>query len=790
MEKPSLPTEKAHNNKVTYCKHCNSVTDGGDFCCPGCQTAHNIIENNNTADKEINDLSNFATLDDNQDYKLILSVEGITCISCVKLIEDTLLVHPLVTYARVNMSTKRLVICWNGEKEDGSILAGMIAKLGYGLRPFNNDTIDYETINQKKLLLRAIAVSGFAMGNIMMISISLWSHDNSSMGTGTRDFLHFISALIAIPAIIYSGRPFFSSALNVLKNGHTNMDVPISLAVILAGGMSLLETVNHGDYIYFDSVVMLLFFLLIGRYLDLYAKGKAREHAKNLLSMLNVTATIVENGKLITISANDLRKDMLVLVATGETIPADGIITKGASDLDMSLITGESIPCNVKIGDNVFAGTTNLTSPIYVKVTKIAEDSLLGNMVNLMEKAEQGKALYVRIADRAARLYTPVIHIVGILTFLGWLILIDQPWQVSLLNAITVLIITCPCALGLAVPVVQVLACSKLMKQGVLLKSSDALERLAIVDTIIFDKTGTLTTGNMNLLKGKYTANIMQLAASLGSNSKHPLSRAISNSYKGKLLEINDIQEIAGKGIKGIYNGKEIRLGSMNWCGGDMKESDNVNKESQITENRLWFSFQGDKATLFRFEDQLRKNVKSTIKSFNKYNIHTILLSGDVSHIVKHVSGKVGIKEYYAAYSPIEKCNFIKNLKLNNKPNIASRTNQKKILMVGDGLNDAPALNTANISMSPSTAVDITQNAADIVFQGNDLSVILTSWKISRFANILVKQNFLLTILYNLIAIPIAVMGYVTPLIAALSMSLSSLIVIGNSYRLNLGRKE
>ena len=313
------------------------------------------------------------------------------------------------------------------------------------------------------------------MGNLMMISIGLWSEEVEFMGVATQDFLHWISVIIALPAIIYSGRPFFFSSLNALKKRHTNMDVPISLAIILASMMSLFETINHGEHIYFDSAVMLLFFLLIGRYLDIRAKGKAKESAKALLAKLHGTATVLMDSKRHNVPIRDIKEGMTILVAPGESIPVDGVVFKGISEVDMSLITGETIPNLVNKGDAVFAGTINIASAFQLTASKASQESLLGEIVALMERSERSKSRFVRIADKAASIYTPSVHIMALLTFLGWLVF-DQTWQLALLNAVTVLIITCPCALGLAVPVAQVLAGSRLFKSGILLKSGDALE--------------------------------------------------------------------------------------------------------------------------------------------------------------------------------------------------------------------------------------------------------------------------------------------------------------------------
>ncbi|WP_262695706.1 heavy metal translocating P-type ATPase [Kordiimonas aquimaris] len=705
---------------------------------------------------------------ENGEFQLELAVEGIHCAACIRLIENALSANDEVTYVRVNMTTERLSFQWRGDAIQGDVLAAQVTKLGYKLHAPNDGRADERVENHEKLLLKAIAVSGFAAGNLMLLSIGLWSTSSETMGFATRELLHWVSALIALPTIVYAGRPFFQSAIAVLKQGKTNMDVPISIAVILASLMSISEAMRQGEHVYFDSAVMLLFFLLIGRYLDARAKGKARDSASRLLSKLAGTAAVYIDGVLKRIPIKELTGGMTVLVAAGESIPADGHITKGETDIDLSLISGETLPQHAAIGTQTLAGTLNITAPIEVHVEKASNESLLSKIVRMMEVAEQGAARYVRLADKAASLYTPVVHLFGALTFIGWLAL-GVEWQVALLNAVTVLIITCPCALGLAVPVVQVLASGELLKNGILLRSGDALERLACVDTIVFDKTGTLTVGKPLLVSGEYTSEHKQLAASLASNSQHPLSKAIYASWEGTVEKL-DVQELPGKGLQANVDGKLVRLGSKAWCGDKEHESTSDN----ILE--LWLSIDDKPQACFEFSDAIRSDAKKVLASLHQLGIETHLLSGDRTEIANQVALTLNIQHVSAETSPIDKCAYIEKLKEHGH----------NVLMVGDGLNDAPALAAAHVSMSPSSALDITQNTADIVFQGEQLEPVFGTLLTARQSNKLVKQNFGLAVVYNIFAIPLAVMGFVTPMIAAVAMSGSSLVVIANAFRLRL----
>ncbi|SDE01223.1 Cu2+-exporting ATPase [Kordiimonas lacus] len=751
--------------KVTLCRQCGLETSGGaDFCCPGCEAAY-------AAASTLEDHAVYSLLaHDNEDgsYTLSLGVEGIHCASCIRLIENALAAEPDVTGARVNMSTERLTVTWTGARDRGDKLGGVVTKLGYKLHALNdNDAVAH---SQERTLLRAIAVAGFAAANMMLISIGLWSTGGETMGVATRDLFHWISALIALPTVIYAGQPFYRSAWAVLKEKHTNMDVPISLAVILACVMSVSETLRHGEHVYFDSAVMLLFFLLIGRYLDARAKGKARESASKLQSRLFGVATVLEGGKVSQVPIKELRQGALVLVATGESIPADGIVERGASAVDMSLITGETVPEAVAEGADVFAGTVNLSAPLQVRVSKASEKSLLSEIVRLMETSEQGRAKYVRLADKAARLYTPVVHAMGALTFIGWWLLASAPWQESLLHAVTVLIITCPCALGLAVPVVQVLASGKLMRAGVLLKSGDALEKLTGIDTVVFDKTGTLTIGRPELKSHDAGPNDFALAASLAAHSKHPLAGALRDAFEGDVISVEPV-EVPGHGMEAHIDGKSVRLGSRAWCGGQPDDGDAVLE--------LWLAVDGQPKARFQFADQLRTDAKETVSALKARGLEVHLLSGDRTQVATDVGAALGIDRVQAEVKPAGKCAYLADLKEQGRT----------VLMVGDGLNDAPALSAAAVSMSPSSAMDITQNTADVVFQGDLLSPVLTAYDHAVFSTRLVKQNFALAALYNVVAIPAAVLGFVTPLVAAVAMSGSSLVVILNAFRLNL-RKD
>lgn len=701
----------------------------------------------------------------NNRHTLPLLIGGVHCAGCIKKIESSLLDIPCVTGARLNFSTGRLNIEWHGSPSLADEYVHTIEGLGYHVTPYNPDLKNLAEDERNRFLLLCLGVAGFAAGNIMLLSVGLWTTSAETMGFATRELFHWISALIAVPAVIFSGRPFFYSAFAALKSGRTNMDVPISVGLILACGMSVFETVRGAEHAYFDSAVMLMFFLLIGRYLDFRARRHARSAATDLLQTLVGFAAVVQDGKIRKIPIRDLREGMLIGIAAGEKIPADGVVISGESTVDTSLVTGETLPQRVVAQSLVYAGTLNISGPVTVMVSKMADDSLLADIVRLMEKAEQGQAKYVRAADRAAALYTPVVHILALLAFLMWWWILGLNAHDSLMIAVTVLIITCPCALALAVPVVQVSASGKLFQQGIFVKSGDALERLAKIDVALLDKTGTLTLGKPQLT-GEYRPEDLKLAASLARYSNHPLSKALFAAYKDLLVEVADVKEFPGKGLEGFYQGQSIRLGSRAWCGGESMD----NHESL----ELWLNIEGRQPALFLFCDKIRMDAHQTIYNLQAKNIRTILLSGDRDSAVKAVAKQCGIMEFYSMLTPVQKFDHLQALK----------NEGHKILMVGDGLNDAPVLAGADVSMAPGTAIDMAQNAADIVFMGENLGAVNKAHSVAVKSQRLVIENFAITIAYNMIAIPLAFCGYVTPLVAALAMSGSSLLVIANSLRL------
>ena len=697
-------------------------------------------------------------------------VPDMHCAGCISAIERSLAKQAGVAAARANLTSRRVGIDFDPRAGSPDAMLGAIEALGYSARPFDADALAAADSDETgKGLLRAMAVAGFAAGNIMLLSVSVWSGADAA----TRDLFHWISALIALPAIVYAGQPFFRSAARALKGRALNMDVPISLAVILAAAMSLFETATHGEHAWFDASVGLLFFLLVGRYLDHRMRGVARSAAARLLSLSARSAMRVEaDGTALHVPVGEIAPGDRVRVAVGERVPVDATVLEGTSDVDRSMLTGETDPEPVAIGARVFAGTLNLTGPLLVEVTAKSGDTLLADIARLMDAAERGGSRFVRIADRASRIYAPTVHILAAVTFLGWL-LAGGGWHQALTAAVAVLIITCPCALGLAVPAVQVVASGLLMRRGIMLKDGTALERLAGVDTVAFDKTGTLTEGRPELVESPIAdVNVWAIAAALGQASRHPLAQSLAAAAMARGIApaaLTHVVERAGSGMEAVWNGASVRLGRREWAGATPETESPRRSE-------IWLKVGDAPAVAFRFDDALRADAAETVAVLKERGLHVLLLSGDHPEAVARAAKRAGIDDWRAHCLPTDKAGAL----------TALRNSGRRVLMVGDGINDAPALASADVSMSPASAADISQIAASLVFTGQKLRPVLTALTMARSARRTILENIGLAVAYNLVAIPVAMLGHATPLIAAVAMSASSIVVTANALRLSL----
>jgi P-type Cu2+ transporter len=719
------------------------------------------------------DLSLFVERGDAGASHMTLAVEGVACAGCIRKIESGLAKLPGVIDARLNFTERRLAVDWRSDEIDAARIIEAIEQIGYHAHPFAPERTDADESAQAKRLLKCLAVAGFAAMNVMLLSVSVWAGNVSDMTQETRDLFHWLSALIALPAAAYAGQPFFYSAFRALRTRHVNMDVPISIGVTLALGLSVYETAIHATHAYFDSAIMLLFFLLVGRYLDLAMRRKTRLFAGNLASIkADFAHRLDASGELIRVPVAALYPGDRVLVRAGERAPADGTVISGASEIDESLVTGETLHRAIRAGATIYAGSTNVSGTLTVRVTAVGAGTLVEEVERLLEKATAVRSQTVRLADRAARLYAPLVHTAAALTAIGWLVA-GAGIHDSIVIAIAVLIITCPCAIALAIPAVQVVAAGALFRAGVILNGGDAIERLAEADTIVFDKTGTLTLPEPRVDAGiDIDPAILERAARLALSSRHPLATALARLARDRRPYPGAVEE-PGHGMRAIIDGKEARLGNAKFCG----VVEDAHPVHRADASFISFAHDGNVATI-AIRQALRPDAVAVTRALRERGLDLIVLSGDRTAAVGPVAKELRIENWRAGLTPTEKISAIEDLK----------SQGRRVLMVGDGLNDAPALAAAHVSLSPITAAHLTQAHADALFLGEQLKPVLAAVVISRRARALMKQNLALAAIYNVFAVPLAIAGLVTPLIAAVAMSGSSLLVTVNALRARFRR--
>jgi Cu2+-exporting ATPase len=746
------------------------------LCCPDLALAYAEVEAA-AARAPVNaagrDFSPFVSLGEDGLRRVELAVEGVRCAGCMNAIEKGVGALPGVTKARLNFTDRRLAVEWRGALDVGTLLAELDG-MGYRAHPFDPKRADSTEAQESKRLLRAMAVAGFASMNVMLMAVSVWAGNVSDITSETRDFFHWMQALIALPASAYAGRPFYESAMRALRAGRMNMDVPITLGVVLTLVMSVAETINHSEHAYFDGALMLLFFLLVGRFLDQNMRRRTRTFAENLSALRSETAAkIWADGAVREAPLSAVFPGDRVLVRPGERVAVDGVVEEGISEIDQSLVTGETTLASVAAGSTVYAGALNASGTLTVRVTAAASGTLLDEVNKLLSRALEAKSNYLQLADRATRLYAPLVHVAAALTAIGWLA-VGGGWHAAILNAVAVLIITCPCALGLAIPAVQVVAAGALFRSGVLLNSGDALERLAEVDTIVFDKTGTLTLPEPSLVNGDVDPAVLERAARLALSSKHPLASALTQAAQTR-QPWPGARETAGYGVSATIEGAEARLGSAVFCGAERQAEEALARHPGASV--ICFREGTAPPAVFLVRQALREDAADTVTRLGERGYRILIMSGDREAAVKGAAEALGVAQWQASLTPADKIKRIESLKAEGR----------RVLMVGDGVNDAPALAAADVSLSPVTAAHVSQAAADAVFMGRRLAPVLDALNAGRRAKRLMVQNLWFSALYNVAAVPLAAFGYLTPLIAAVAMSSSSLVVTLNALRARLG---
>ncbi|MFN9090075.1 MAG: heavy metal translocating P-type ATPase [Alphaproteobacteria bacterium] len=758
------------------CAHCGAALAPGQgrFCCTGCEAAYGLVRGlgldafyrrRDGADGALRpeiappvfDALPLIREEAGGLKSLDLMISGLTCGACVWLVEQALAAEPDVIKARVSFSARRLDLCWRGDAARGNELIALLARLGFRLAPYTPACLRATEDAEGRALIRALGIAAFGAMNVMLVSIAVWVGED--MGAHTREFMHWLAALIGLPTVLVAGMPFYRSAATALRAGRVSMDMAVSLGVLATAGMSLVETLRNGPYTWFDGATALLALLLAGRVLDRAARKKARQAVAEVLALQDgMVALLAADGTTRLVPVAALEAGQAVQIAAGEALRLDGA-ARVETLLDTAAITGESLPRGFAAGAALPAGAVNMGAPFTLEVTAPARDGSLSAMARLLEAAEQSKGRFVSIADRAARFYVPIAHAIAAATFLLWWFGFGALWQEALVNAVCVLLITCPCGLAIAVPAVQVVANGALFKRGVLVASATALERLAGADCAVLDKTGTLTEGRPVLIPEGQEPQTLRAAAGMARASRHPLAKALVRACPEAPL-LPDTREIPGQGLEA----GAARLGSPAFC-------DVAGLSDGMV---LVFRASADAApVIYRFADRLRADAPQAVADLKALGLPVELLSGDGPGAVASAAIASGIESWRAEADPHAKAAHIENLKaIGRKP-----------LMVGDGINDAAALAAAHVAASPAGATDLAQTTADIVLQREGLAVLPDAIRIARRAQTLARQNIGFALAYNVIAVPAAIAGLVNPLIAALVMASSSLIVIGNALR-------
>ncbi|KAA2213995.1 heavy metal translocating P-type ATPase [Teichococcus oryzae] len=755
------------------CDHCGAASiPGSRFCCTGCEGAHALVRGlgldafyarRDTADGTLRPAAAapvayapLARALSGGRHRLELMVAGLTCGACVWLVEQALAAEPDVRSARAALSTRRLTITWDGPATRADALAALVARLGFRVVPFSPACLRAAEDAEGRELARALGIAAFGAMNVMLVSVAVWV--GVDMGEGTRAALHWLAALIGLPTVLVAGRPLYRRAWEGLRAGRINMDFAVSLGVLATTAMSLSETLRNGEYTWFDGATALLALLLAGRLLDRGARRRARQAAAELLALQQGMVTRLTPGGREMVAVEAVRPGDRILVAAGERLRLDGWLEEASASLDASAVTGESLPRAFQSGDALPAGAVNMGAPLTLRVTHAVPDGSLAGLTRALEGAEQARGRFRSIADKAAAFYVPVVHAVAALTFLGWWLGVGVSWQAALVPAVAALIITCPCGLAIAVPAVQVVAAGALFRRGVLVATPNALERLSGVDHVVLDKTGTVTEGRPALLPGDWTEADLDEAACLAAASRHPLCRALAAARPGA-APARDVVEFPGRGLAC----GAARLGSATFLG----------LPADGTGLTLWWRAAPDQpAVAFRFADRLRPDAAVAVASLRQLGLTVELLSGDAHPAVAAVAAQLGIDEWRAGVTPEGKAARL----------AALRQAGRRPLMVGDGINDMAALAMAAASAVPEDATDSAACAADLVLRGGP-GALPEAVRIARRAQRAARQNIAFSLSYNVVAVPTAILGFCTPLIAALVMASSSLIVIGNALR-------
>lgn len=813
------PLNSAVSEDKEYCFHCGeaipapvdiSVTiDGKErrMCCQGCRAVALAIKDFGLADyyRFRSDLpprpepsttgpAEALTIYDDPDYQkdfvrrldgdlreASLIMEHMVCPACAWLNETRLATLPGVTSATVNYTTGKAVIHWDDSKIHISEILANIHVLGYKAYPFRPGKRQELREKEKKYLLTRLGLAGLLGMQVMMIAIALYAGDWQWMELEHRNFLRWVSLILTTPIMLFSAQPFYSNSWRAIRNGRLIMDVAITLGISIAFISSLLATVQGSGTVYFDSVAMLVFFLLIGRYLEFNARNRAANHLDNLEKIIPLVVTRMEHsaGSYTeqSVPVNRVQVDDIVLIRPGETIPVDGIIVSGNTTVDEAIITGESLPVTRKAGDSVCSGSTNIDSPLQIRVTATGSETTFSRICRLIENAQSEKPPVALLVDKIAGWFIAAVLLIAAGAGWYWWHADRSIWIPVM---IATLVATCPCALSLATPVAITVAINRLLKTGIAVIKSAALQVMAGITYIVFDKTGTLTEGVLRIEQVIPVADvpeprIIAIARALEAQSEHPVAKAFRDfNNENTSYNAADIRNYPGAGITGRISGEKYFIGTSEFIHRHINDTDQ-GMPAEKSDHCVYLADEKGILAAFYFNDRVRPDMQEVIGFFNSRNIRTVLLSGDNETTVNKLAGMAGFTEAYSRYKPADKLNLIEQL----------QQQEAVVAMVGDGINDAPVLARSDVSVAMGSGTDLTQQNADMVLLGSRLTNIVDIYLTAKRCMKIIRQNMTWAILYNLIVLPAAVSGLLAPWMAALGMSASSLLVVLNSLRLN-----
>lgn len=777
------------------CDHCGQPLPARPiaerFCCPACQLVFQAIHEAGLgtyyarrpdapgrAPEEVR-AEEFAWLDRPEVVERYvegncasLMLEGLHCAACAWLVENAVSALPEVEEARVNYATSRLRVVFRDGVALGAA-ARRVAEVGYRATPYDPAGQEAARTKANRDLLLRMGVAGSAAGNIMLIAFALYAGAASEFEEPYRTYFHWISLLISLPVLFYSAMPFLRGAWMGLRNRAFTMDMPISTGILATWLYSVWATVTGRGEVYFDTVASFVFVLLVGRMLDASARGRVSNAVERLLALRPRTAVRLADGVRCEVSVDDVAVGDLLEVTPGCAIPVDGRVREGSAWVDESALTGESVPVSRGAGDTVVGGSVNRDGVLVVEALRTGSDGTLAQIARRVEEAQVRQAPVQRLADRAARIFVAAILAMAVLTFLLWL---PHGTERALMVAVSVLIITCPCALGLATPIAVSVASGRAASRGILFRGGDVMEATAGLTHVLLDKTGTVTEGVFELRGVFGSQDGLRLAAGLEQQSIHPLARALVRSYPGALPEPADFRSLPGHGVTGVVEGRQALLGSLDFVGGTAPEELLVTAEAAEADGHsvIWLALDGQVVSAFALADRLRPEAVEVVSWLRAQGLQVLLVSGDRPAPVAAAARVLGVDGYHARVLPEGKEELLRSLQAAGA----------RVAMVGDGVNDAAALSAAEVGVAMARGADISTEAAGIVLLRPGLSGLVEALELARLTFTTIQDNLRVSLIYNLLAVPTAVAGWVAPVLAAVAMPLSGLFVLANSLRL------